>query len=97
MAAAGNTVIFCYVYFCVNNRKTVIISNVFQAVDLSSGHEPNHLVFTSKTRRQFFGAIQEAVNMEFPNATERRSITQLVSRLHQVWGNSSNHNTLFSK
>lgn len=61
----------------------------FQAVDLSSGHGPNHLVLTAKARRQFLGAIQEAVHMEFPNATDRRSITQLVSRLHQVWGKQS--------
>lgn len=53
---------------------------------MSSGHGANQLVLTTKARRQFLGAIQEAVNMEFPNAMERRSITQLVSRLHQVWG-----------
>lgn len=63
-----------------------IIPWLQQAVDLSSGHGANQLVLTTKARRQFLGAIQEAVNMEFPNAMERRSITQLVSRLHQVWG-----------
>lgn len=57
-----------------------------QAVELSSDHGPNKLVLTAKARRQLLGAIQEAVNMEFPNATERRSVAQLVSRLHQVWG-----------
>ncbi|XP_071686070.1 TORTIFOLIA1-like protein 2 [Rutidosis leptorrhynchoides] len=66
-----------------------IIPWLQQAVDLSSGHGPNHFVFTAKARRQFLGAIQEVVDMEFPNATDRRSITQLVSRLHQVWGKCS--------
>nr|XP_043623186.1 TORTIFOLIA1-like protein 2 [Erigeron canadensis] len=66
-----------------------IIPWLQQAVDLTSGHGPKHLVLTAKARRQFLGAIQEVVNMEFPNATERRSITQLVSRLHQVWGKCS--------
>ncbi|KAI3715223.1 hypothetical protein L6452_22195 [Arctium lappa] len=60
-----------------------------QAVELSSGHGPNQLVLTAKARKQLLGAIQEAVNMEFPNATERRAIAKLVSRLHQVWGKCS--------
>ncbi|KAM0020481.1 putative MT-associated protein TORTIFOLIA1/SPIRAL2 [Helianthus debilis subsp. tardiflorus] len=63
-----------------------IIPWLQQAVDLSSSLGPNNLVLTAKARRQFLGAIQEAVHMEFPNVTERRSITQLVSRLHQAWG-----------
>ncbi|KAD2394153.1 hypothetical protein E3N88_41130 [Mikania micrantha] len=62
-----------------------IIPWLQQAVDLSSGHGPNNLILTAKARRQFLGAIQEVVHMEFPNATERRSVTQLVSRLHQAW------------
>ncbi|KAI3711821.1 hypothetical protein L1987_70369 [Smallanthus sonchifolius] len=62
-----------------------IIPWLQQAVDLSSSHGPNNLVLTAKVRRQFFNAIQEAVHMEFPNAAERRSVTQLVSRLHQAW------------
>ena len=66
-----------------------MLYGVVQAVDLSSGHGPNHLILTAKARMQFLGAIQEAVHMEFPNATDRRSITQLVSRLHQVWGKRS--------
>ncbi|XP_076917905.1 TORTIFOLIA1-like protein 2 [Bidens hawaiensis] len=61
-----------------------IIPWLQQAVDLSSSHGPNNLVLTAKARRRFLGAIQEAVQMEFPNVTERRSITQLVSRLHQA-------------
>ncbi|XP_024963647.1 TORTIFOLIA1-like protein 2 [Cynara cardunculus var. scolymus] len=64
-----------------------------QAVELSSGHGPNQFVLTAKARRQLLGAIQEAVNMEFPNAMERRSVAQLVSRLHQVWGKQSTHAT----
>ncbi|XP_076908054.1 TORTIFOLIA1-like protein 2 [Bidens hawaiensis] len=63
-----------------------IIPWLQQAVDLSSSHGPNSLVLTAKARGRFLGAIQEAVHMEFPNVTERRSITQLVSRLHQAWG-----------
>ncbi|KAI7744089.1 hypothetical protein M8C21_029011, partial [Ambrosia artemisiifolia] len=66
-----------------------IIPWLQQAVDLSSSHGPNNLVLTAKARRHFLGAIQEAVHMEFPNVTERRSITQLVSRLHQAWGKQS--------
>ena len=71
-----------------------MLYGVVQAVDLSSGHGPNHLILTAIARRQFSGAIQEAVHMEFPNAidknaTDSRSITQLVSRLHQVWGKRS--------
>ena len=63
---------------------------------MSSGHGVNQLVLTTKARRQLLGAIQEAVNMEFPNATERRSVAQLVSRLHQVWGKQSTHATYYS-
>ncbi|KAK9060617.1 hypothetical protein SSX86_021323 [Deinandra increscens subsp. villosa] len=48
-----------------------IIPWLQQVVDLSSGHGPNNLVLTAKARRQFLGAIKEAVHMEFPNATER--------------------------
>ncbi|KAL4590113.1 hypothetical protein LXL04_003033 [Taraxacum kok-saghyz] len=65
-----------------------IIPWLQQAVELSSGHGGKQLVLTAKARRQFLGAIQEAVNMEFPNAMDRRSLTQLVSRLNQVWGKS---------
>ncbi|KAI3701753.1 hypothetical protein L6452_27071 [Arctium lappa] len=63
-----------------------IIPWLQQVVDLGSVHGPNHLVLTAKTRREFLCAIEEAVNMEFPNATARRSITQLVTKLHQFWG-----------
>ncbi|KVI01465.1 Armadillo-like helical [Cynara cardunculus var. scolymus] len=63
-----------------------IIPWLQQMVDLSSVHGPNHLVLTAKTRREFLCAIEEAVNMEFPNAMARRSITQLVIKLQNFWG-----------
>ena len=55
-------------------------------VDLSTIHGPNYLVLSAKARREFLSAVEEAVNMEFPNPAERRSVTQLAMKLHQLWG-----------
>lgn len=66
-----------------------IIPWLQQVVELSGGHGPKNLMLTAKTRREFLYAIQEAMNMEFTNASTKRSITQLVTKLHQVWGKCS--------
>lgn len=59
---------------------------MLQIVDLCTIHGPNCLVISAKARREFLYAIQEAVNVEFSNSAERRSVTQLVMKLHQIWG-----------
>ncbi|KAJ0030216.1 hypothetical protein Pint_13914 [Pistacia integerrima] len=59
---------------------------LWEVVDLSTIHGPNHLVLSTKARREFLTAIQETLKMEFSNSAERRSITQLAMKLCQVWG-----------
>ncbi|XP_022756564.1 TORTIFOLIA1-like protein 2 [Durio zibethinus] len=63
-----------------------IIPWLQQVVDLSAIHGPNHLILSAKARRELLSAIQEAMNMDFSNPAERRSITQLAMRFRQVWG-----------
>ncbi|XP_059454493.1 TORTIFOLIA1-like protein 2 [Corylus avellana] len=63
-----------------------IIPWLQQAVDLSAIHGPNYLNLSAKARREFLSAIQEAMNMEFSNPMERRIVTQLAMKLHNVWG-----------
>lgn len=55
-------------------------------MDLSIIHGPNYLVLSTKARREFLSAIQEAMNMEFSNPVERRTVTQLAMKLHHIWG-----------
>jgi hypothetical protein len=55
-------------------------------VDLSTIHGPNYLNLSAKARREFLSAIQEGMNMEFSNPMERRIVTQLAMKLHNVWG-----------
>ena len=55
-------------------------------VDLTTIHGPNYLVLPAKARREFLSAVEEAANMEFSNPAERRSVTQLAMKLHQLWG-----------
>lgn len=59
---------------------------MLQVVDLSALHGPNYLALSAKARREFLFAIQEAVNIDFSSSAERRSVTQLVMKLHQIWG-----------
>ncbi|GLT97443.1 hypothetical protein SLE2022_150080 [Rubroshorea leprosula] len=66
-----------------------IIPWLQQVVELSTTHGPNHLVLSPDAKRELLLAIQEAMNMEFSNPTERRSITQLAMKLHQIWGKCS--------
>ncbi|XVE78714.1 hypothetical protein DITRI_Ditri14bG0000700 [Diplodiscus trichospermus] len=66
-----------------------IIPWLQQVVDLSAIHGPNHLILSAKARRELLSAIEEAMNMEFSNLAERRSVTQLAMRFRQVWGKSS--------
>ncbi|EOY31702.1 ARM repeat superfamily protein, putative isoform 1 [Theobroma cacao] len=63
-----------------------IIPWLQQVVDLNTIHGPNHFILSAKARRELLYAIQEAMNMEFSNPAERRSVTQLGMRLRQVWG-----------
>ncbi|KAL4308536.1 hypothetical protein GQ457_01G049020 [Hibiscus cannabinus] len=60
-----------------------------QVVDLSAIHGPSLLIPSAKVRREIFSAIQEAMNMEFSNPAERRSVTQLAIRFHREWGKCS--------
>ncbi|XWS28200.1 hypothetical protein CRYUN_Cryun25bG0045200 [Craigia yunnanensis] len=66
-----------------------IIPWLQQVVDLSAIYGPNHLILSAKARRELLSAIQEAMNMEFSNPAERRSVTQLAMRFRQVWGKCS--------
>ncbi|KAK8282376.1 hypothetical protein V6Z12_D08G023000 [Gossypium hirsutum] len=66
-----------------------IIPWLQQAVDLSAIHGPNLLIPSAKVRREILSAIQEAMNMEFSNPAERRSVTSLAIRFHQEWGKCS--------
>ncbi|KAE8660308.1 serine/threonine-protein kinase [Hibiscus syriacus] len=59
---------------------------VHSVVDLSAIHGPSLLVPSAKIRREILSAIQEAMNMEFSNPAERRSVTQLAVRFHREWG-----------
>ncbi|XP_050216436.1 TORTIFOLIA1-like protein 2 [Mercurialis annua] len=65
-----------------------IIPWLQQVVDLSTIHGSHYLALSAKARREFLCAIQEAVNLEFSNPAERKSITQLAMRLCHLWGNS---------
>ncbi|WCJ34667.1 ARM repeat superfamily protein [Euphorbia peplus] len=69
---------------CTNS----IIPWLHQAIDLSAVHGPDCLVLSAKARREFLSAIQEARNMEFSNAAERRSINQVALRLSHLWSNA---------
>ncbi|KAK9269469.1 hypothetical protein L1049_001244 [Liquidambar formosana] len=75
-------------YFLERRYVNFVIPWLQQVVNLSTIHGPNYLVLSAKARQEFLSAIQEAVNMEFPNASERRSVTQLAMKLHQIWGKS---------
>ncbi|KAJ4709158.1 microtubule-associated protein TORTIFOLIA1 [Melia azedarach] len=74
-------------YFLEQRFMNSIIPWLQQVVDLSALHGSNYLVPSTKARREFLSAIQETLKMEFSNPAERRSITQLVMKLCQVWGN----------
>ncbi|KAM1087382.1 hypothetical protein ACFX2B_012766 [Malus domestica] len=58
-----------------------------QIADLSTTHGPNYLGLPVKAKHEFLSSIEEAVNMEFSNPSERRSVTQLAVKLHHLWGN----------
>lgn len=76
-------------YFLEQRFMNSMIPWLQQVVDLHTIHGPNCLVLSAKARREFLYAIQEAVNTEFSNSAERRSVTQLVMKLHQIWGKCS--------
>ncbi|CAI0553321.1 unnamed protein product [Linum tenue] len=63
-----------------------IIPWLHQVVELSSIHGPDYLGLSSKGRREFLSAIQEAAGMGFSNPAERKSVTQLAAKLQQLWG-----------
>lgn len=63
-----------------------IIPWLHQVVELSTINGPNLLVPSAKARHEFLSAVQEALNMEFSNPVERRSVAQLAMKLRQVWG-----------
>ncbi|KAL8135380.1 hypothetical protein AgCh_010140 [Apium graveolens] len=73
-------------YFLEQRFINSMIPWLQQVVDLSALHGPNYLALSAKARREFLFAIQEAVNIGFSNSAERRSVTQLVMKLHQIWG-----------
>ncbi|KAM5553513.1 TORTIFOLIA1-like protein 2 [Rosa sericea] len=63
-----------------------IIPWLQQIADLSTTHGPNYFGLSAKARQEFLASVQEAVNMEFVNSSERRSITQLAMKFQHNWG-----------
>ncbi|CAI0628071.1 unnamed protein product [Linum tenue] len=63
-----------------------LINRTGPVVELSSIHGPDYLGLSSKGRREFLSAIQEAVGVGFSNPAERKSVTQLAAKLQQLWG-----------
>lgn len=61
-------------------------------MELSTINGPNLLVPSAKARHEFLSAVQEALNMEFSNPVERRSVAQLAMKLRQVWGKETSSN-----
>ncbi|XP_057979061.1 TORTIFOLIA1-like protein 2 isoform X2 [Malania oleifera] len=76
---------------CLLERRFMnsIIPWLQQLVDLSTIHGPNYLVLSVKARREFLSATQQAVNMKFSNHAERSCVTQLATKLRQIWGKCS--------
>ncbi|KAG8373913.1 hypothetical protein BUALT_Bualt11G0074700 [Buddleja alternifolia] len=57
-----------------------------QLVDLSNIHGPNYLVLSSKAKRDFLFAIQEAAKSDVYNSAERKFFIELSKSLRQIWG-----------
>lgn len=86
---AGDVLSILASYFLEQRFTNSIIPWLQQLVDLSTINGPDYIILSAKTKREFFCAIQEAVNMEFSNPAERRSISQLAMKLRQLWGKNS--------
>lgn len=70
-------------------EKNLDFISLYQIMELSSIHGPNCLALSSKAKREILSGIQEAVNMAgFSNSAERRCITEIGMKLHQIWGMS---------
>lgn len=63
-----------------------IIPWLQQVADLSTTHGPNYFGLSAKARQEFLSSVQEAVNMEFANPSERRLVTQLAVKFQHIWG-----------
>ncbi|TQE08516.1 hypothetical protein C1H46_005822 [Malus baccata] len=53
--------------------------------DLSTKRVPNYLGLPAKAKQEFLFSMEESLNMEFSNPSERRSVTQLAVKLHHLW------------
>ncbi|KAM1281884.1 hypothetical protein ACFX15_021980 [Malus domestica] len=65
----------------------IIIPWLQQIADLSTKRVPNYLGLPAKAKQEFLFSMEESLNMEFSNPSERRSVTQLAVKLHHLWGN----------
>ncbi|KAL6191877.1 hypothetical protein ACLB2K_038266 [Fragaria x ananassa] len=63
-----------------------IIPWLQQIADLTTTHGSNYFGLSAKARQEFLSSVQEAVNMEFANSLERRSVTQLAMKFQHIWG-----------
>ncbi|XP_060670398.1 TORTIFOLIA1-like protein 2 isoform X2 [Ziziphus jujuba] len=61
-----------------------------QVVELSNSHGANYPVVSAKARQNLLSGIEEAMNMELCNPVERRCVTQIAVKLHNVWGGKDN-------
>lgn len=74
-------------FFFVERRFiSLIIPWLRQVVDISTIRGPNYLVLSSKVKRDILLAIQETTNLSFSNPADRRTVIQLATKLHQIWG-----------
>ncbi|KAK9931411.1 hypothetical protein M0R45_018687 [Rubus argutus] len=68
-----------------------IIPWLQQIADLSTTHGPNYFGLSAKARQEFLSSVQEAVNMEFANSSERRLVTQLAVKFQHIWGKATSN------
>ncbi|CAN0901319.1 TORTIFOLIA1-like protein 2 [Linum grandiflorum] len=73
-------------YFLEQRFINSVIPWLHQVVELSSIHGADYLGLSAKGRRELLSAAEEAVGVGFSNPAERKSMTQLTARLHQLWG-----------
>ncbi|CAM8887063.1 unnamed protein product [Rhodiola kirilowii] len=65
-----------------------IIPWIQQIVDLSSTHGLNYLGISSNLKKELLMAIQEAASMTFASPLQKRSLSQLNTKLCLLWGKS---------
>ncbi|KAM0966841.1 hypothetical protein FF1_022582 [Malus domestica] len=68
-------------------QASAFIHYLCNIADLSTKRVPNYLGLPAKAKQEFLFSMEESLNMEFSNPSERRSVTQLAVKLHHLWGN----------